>query len=126
AAASKPHWESRNTTGILPSIPNISTGWDSRPWHGFRQTVVYGKSVESFRKICEDFKTFADQSGVKRVALAPLNEWGEGSYAEPNVEFGFGMYEALRETLCKEPEGGWPTNFAPEELGLGPYDLPKE
>ena len=58
--------------------------------------------------------------------LGPLNEGGEGSYIEPNNEFGFGMYEVIREELCKEPEGGFPVNYAPYEVGLGPYDLPKD
>ena len=51
---------------------------------------------------------------------------GEGSYIEPNNEFGFGMYEAIREVLCKKPEGGFPVNYAPHEVGLGPYDYPKD
>ncbi|MDD3589767.1 MAG: glycoside hydrolase family 99-like domain-containing protein [Thermoguttaceae bacterium] len=126
ADAQKPNWDERAETGILPTIPNISTGWDSRPWHGFRSTVVYDRNVESFRKILKDYKEHAEETGNKRVVFAPLNEWGEGSYIEPNNEFGFGMYEAIREELCKEPEGGFPVNYAPYEVGLGPYDLPKE
>ena len=118
------HWSSWRDSGILPFIPNLSTGWDSRPWHGFRQTVVYGRDVEKFRKHCADYKEFADQTGVKRFALAPLNEWGEGSYAEPNREFGFGMYEAIRDVFCEPGADGFPPNFAPSEVGLGPYDLP--
>ena len=126
AAAQKPNWDERAKTGILPTIPNISTGWDSRPWHGFRSTVVYDRSVEAFRRILKDYKEYAKETGNKRVVLGPLNEWGEGSYIEPNNEFGFGMYEAIREELCKEPEGGFPVNYAPYEVGLGPYDLPKD
>ncbi|MGI6400965.1 MAG: glycoside hydrolase family 99-like domain-containing protein [Thermoguttaceae bacterium] len=122
--ASKPHWEERRKTGILPFLPNISTGWDSRPWHGFRTTVVYGRSVASFKRLLEDYKSFADETGIKRAVLGPLNEWGEGSYIEPNNEYGFGMYEAIREVLCKEPEGGFPVNYTPKEIGLGPYDFP--
>ncbi|MDO4426023.1 MAG: hypothetical protein Q4D17_09700, partial [Planctomycetia bacterium] len=38
-----PYWEARQETGILPFLPNLSTGWDSRPWHGLRQTVIYGR-----------------------------------------------------------------------------------
>ena len=117
-------WASWRDAGILPFIPNLSTGWDSRPWHGFRQTVVYGRDVETFRKHCADYKEFADQTGVKRFVLAPLNEWGEGSYAEPNREFGFGMYEAIRDVFCEPGADGFPPNFAPSEVGLGPYDLP--
>ena len=124
-AASKNNWEERRETGILPFMPNISTGWDSRPWHGFRNVVVYGRSVQSFKRLLEDYKSFADETGIKRAVLGPLNEWGEGSYIEPNDEFGFGMYEAIREVLCKEPEDGFPVNYAPHEVGLGPYDYPQ-
>ncbi len=122
--ASKPNWEAREKTGILPFIPNISTGWDSRPWHGFRSTIVYDRNVESFKRLLNDAKSFADENGVKRLVLGPVNEWGEGSYIEPNLEFGFGMYEAIRSVFAKEPQGGFPTNYAPYEIGLGPYDLP--
>ncbi|MDO5307933.1 MAG: glycoside hydrolase family 99-like domain-containing protein [Planctomycetia bacterium] len=122
--ASYPNWKARLETGILPDIPNISTGWDSRPWHGYRQTVVYDRTVAGFRRLLEDYKRFASESGNKRVVIAPVNEWGEGSYIEPNNEFGFGMYEAIRETLCHEPSGGFPSNYAPYEIGLGPYDIP--
>ncbi len=118
------HWSSWQEAEVLPFIPNLSTGWDSRPWHGFRQTVVYGRDVEKFRKHCADFKEFADKTGVKRFALGPVNEWGEGSYAEPNREFGFGMYEAVRDVFCEPGPDGFPANFAPFEVGLGPYDLP--
>jgi len=55
--------------------------------------------------------------------LAPLNEWGEGSYAEPNQEYKFKMYEAVRDAFATPPSGGWPLNYGPEAVGLGPYPL---
>ncbi|MDO4585774.1 MAG: glycoside hydrolase family 99-like domain-containing protein [Planctomycetia bacterium] len=122
--SSLPYWQARTETGILPFWPNISTGWDSRPWHGNKQTIIYDRTVEKFRKICEDCKRFADETGQKRIVLAPVNEWGEGSYIEPNAEFGFGMYEAIRETFGQKPQDGFPLNFGPTDVGLGPYDLP--
>ncbi|MDD4103162.1 MAG: glycoside hydrolase family 99-like domain-containing protein, partial [Kiritimatiellae bacterium] len=118
------HWKGLHETGILPFLPNLSTGWDDRPWHGDRGTEIYGRTVEHFRRICSDAKRFADETGVKRLVLAPINEWGEGSYAEPNAEFGFGMYEAVRDTFCLKPADGWPMNYVPSDVGLGPYDLP--
>ena len=120
--ASLPAWRKRQASGILPFMPNLSTGWDDRPWNDHCE--IYGKSAEGFRRICQDAKRFADETGVKRLCLAPLNEWGEGSYAEPNAEFGFGFYEAVRDTFCKRPEDGWPVNYGPKDVGLGPYDLP--
>lgn len=118
------HWQALHSSGILPFLPNLATGWDDRPWHGYRGTEIYGRTVAHFERICRDAKSFADSSGVKRLTLAPINEWGEGSYAEPCAEFGFGMYEAVRNTFCKKPASGWPQNFVPADVGLGPYDLP--
>ncbi len=121
--SSRPYWEARQKTGILPFLPNLSTGWDSRPWHGMKQTVIYDRTPDKFRKICEECRDFAEENGIRNVILAPLNEWGEGSYAEPNKEFGFGMYEAVRDTFCEKPESGWSMNYAPADVGLGPYDF---
>lgn len=117
-----PWLRSRQETGILPFLPNLSTGWDDRPWNN--HLVIAHRTTEKFRKVCEDTKSFLAETGVKRVCMAPLNEWGEGSYALPNREFGFGMFEALRETFCKKPDGGWPLYYGPSDVGLGPYDYP--
>ncbi|MGN0847060.1 MAG: glycoside hydrolase family 99-like domain-containing protein [Kiritimatiellia bacterium] len=115
-------WKQQEAKDILPFLPNLSTGWDDRPWNDGCE--IYGKNVADFRRICRAAKTFADATGVKRLCLAPLNEWGEGSYAEPNTEHGFGFYEAVRETFCRKPASGWPLNYGPKDVGLGPYDLP--
>ena len=117
-------WEGLHETGILPFLPNLSTGWDDRPWHGDKGIEVYGRTVSHFQRICRDAKKFADATGIKRLTLGPLNEWGEGSYAEPCAQFGFGMYEVVRDTFCQKPADGWPLNFVPRDVGLGPYDLP--
>jgi hypothetical protein len=118
--ASKPFWERRMATGILPFLPNLSTGWDDRPWND--HCWIAERTPAKFGKICRDFKHFAEETGIKRAVLAPVNEWGEGSYAEPCREFGFEMYEAIRENLCEKPESGWPLNFGPKDVGLGPYE----
>jgi hypothetical protein len=86
--------------------------------------VIEHRTVEGFRKICNDYKKFAEQTGIKSALLGPTNEWGEGSYIEPNTEFGFGMFETISETFCKKPVEGFPLNYAPSDVGLGPYDLP--
>lgn len=121
ADANPENWRALHKAGILPFLPNLSTGWDDRPWND--QCEIYGKNVKDFRRICEAAKAFADETGIKRLCLSPLNEWGEGSYAEPNAEFGFGFYEAVRETFCQKPTDGWPLNYAPKDVKLGPYDL---
>ncbi|MEA3403732.1 MAG: glycoside hydrolase family 99-like domain-containing protein [Armatimonadota bacterium] len=124
AESTLPFLQAWREADILPFLPAISTGWDSRPWHGDRARVVHGRTVPLFRRICEDVRRFADDTGLRRLALGPLNEWGEGSYIEPCREFGFGMYDVIRDTFCQMPQGGWPPNVTPQDVGLGPYDLP--
>lgn len=124
AQSALPFLRARREAHPLPFLPVISTGWDSRPWHGDKAMVVYGRTPELFRRLCQDVKLFADESGLRRLALAPLNEWGEGSYIEPCTEFGFAMYDVVREVFCTPPAGGWPPNIVPADVGLGPYDLP--
>ncbi len=115
------HWRALHKTGVLPFLPSLTTGWDDRPWNGDHGLEVYGRTPEAFGAICRDALAFATESGVTNLLLGPINEWGEGSYAEPNAEFGFGMYEAVRNTFGVKPAEGWPVNFTPKDVGLGPY-----
>jgi hypothetical protein len=121
ADSSLGHWQNMAKTP-LPFLPNLATGWDARPWLGENTVVITGRTVPLFRKICEDAKRFADQTGTKRLSLAPLNEWGEGSYLEPCQEFGFEMYDAVRDVFCKT-DGPCQQNYGPADVGLGPYDF---
>ena len=121
ADANPENWWKQHEANVLPFLPNLSTGWDDRPWNDHCE--IYGKNAKDFRRICVEAKKFADKTGVKRLCLSPLNEWGEGSYAEPNAEHGFGFYEAVRDTFCEKPAEGWPVNYGPKDVGLGPYDL---
>jgi len=118
--ASKPYWQKRHETGILPFLPNLSTGWDDRPWND--HCWIADRTPDKFAEICRQFQQFSKETGIKRAVLAPVNEWGEGSYAEPCREFEFGMYEAVRDNLCEKPESGWPLNYGPQDVGLGPYE----
>ncbi len=121
AASSYDYWKSVCGVGGIDFLPNLSTSWDDRPWHdGFE---VRGRTVKHFYRICRDARRFAEETGVKRVCLAPLHEWGEGSYAEPNGEFGFGLFEAVRNAFCEKPAEGWPLNYTPEDIGRGPYPV---
>lgn len=121
ADSSLAHWEKMKQTP-LPFLPNLATGWDARPWHGENTVVITGRTVPLFRKICEDAKRFADRNGLKRLSLAPLNEWGEGSYLEPCQEFGFDMYNVVRDVFGKV-SGPCKEDYGPADVGLGPYDF---
>ena len=123
AESSPEFWNRNHKAGVLPFLPNLSTGWNDFPWHFYGGTAVENRTPELFREICRDARRFADRTGIWRLVLAPLNEWGEGSYAEPNREYKFKMYEAVRDAFATPPSGGWPLNYGPEAVGLGPYPL---
>lgn len=105
-------------------IPTIATGWDDRMrsfdyGHSFRK-----RTPEKFRELCLACKDFCEKNGRQRIMIAPVNEWQEGSYIEPNEEYGFAMYNVLRDVFCSEPENGFPPDLRPEDVGRGPYDYP--
>ncbi len=117
-------WEMTSRDPQFPLWPIIPTGWNDIPRSFQDARVIYGRTPEKFKKVCEDCRRFCEQKGFNRVVIAPLNEWQEGSYIEPNEEFGFGMYDALRDAFCEKPAEGWPKNLVPADVGLGPYDYP--
>lgn len=118
-------WESeRARAGKLVYYPTIDTGWDARPWHGAAAQVIHGRTVTGFTALLRSGRAYAKQHALPFVVLGPTNEWGEGSYIEPCTEFGFGMFEAVREVFATTPPAEWPPNLAPRDVDLGPYDLP--
>lgn len=125
AATAPEAWEQRRRlSGTLDYYPVVDTGWDSRPWHGANARAFHGRSVALFRQLLEAARDYCASHDHHIVILGPLNEWGEGSYIEPNLEFGFGMYEAIRDVFGIEPADGWPENVSQRDVGLGPYDFP--
>ena len=102
----------------------IPTGWDDRPRSFQSGRVIRGRTPEKFARLCREARAFCDRNGIRHVIIHPVNEWQEGSYIEPNREYGFAMYDALRDAFCEKPAAGWPENLRPSDVGLGPYDYP--
>ncbi len=116
----------RETCGPLTYYPIVDTGWDSRPWHGAESLVIQGRDVVGFEALLRESRAFVEEHELPFVVLGPLNEWGEGSYIEPNTEYGFGMYEAIRNVFGTGDPAEWPLNIGPRDVGLGPYDYPPQ
>lgn len=120
-------WEEKvRNAGRLVYYPVVDTGWDSRPWHGDKSLVISGRTPDRFEDILRQAKAYCKQIGRRLVILGPANEWGEGSYIEPNLEFGFEMMERIRKVFGKGDPKSWPVNVAPADVGRGPYDFPHE
>ena len=117
-------WEMTSRDPKFPLWPLVPTGWNDLPRSFQYARVIEDRTPDKFRKVCQACRSFCEAKGFKRVIIAPLNEWQEGSYIEPNQEFGFAMYDALRDVFCDKPAAGWPKNITPKAIGLGPYDYP--
>ena len=124
-AASPAYWRAMREASAAAVLPNLTTGYWDYPWQD-GPIEVHHRSVEAFRRLCREARRYAEETGAPRVCLGPLNEWGEGSYAEPNGEFGFGMYEAVRDAFGVKPAEGWPINYTPADIGRGPYPVEDE
>ena len=66
-------------------------------------------------------KKCLDAHNVRTGMIEAWNEWGEGAYIEPNIEFGFGDLEAIRSVFATP--ANYPQNIAPSDVGLGPYNI---
>ena len=117
-------WTTKAVQQELPWWLPIPTGWDDTPRSFAKARVIRGRTPEKFAAVCREARAFCDKNGIKHVVIHPINEWQEGSYIEPNEEYGFGMYDALRDAFCEKPASGWPKNIRPSDVGLGPYDYP--
>ena len=117
-------WQAKAVQQELPWWLPIPTGWDDRPRSFSRATVIRGRTPEKFAAICREARAFCERHGIGHVVVHPINEWQEGSYIEPNDEYGFGMYDAIRDAFCEKPASGWPKDVRPCDVGLGPYDYP--
>jgi hypothetical protein len=115
-------WRGMRAASALPYVPVLTVGWDARPWHGQRTERKFCRRTEDFAEGLQSLRAYLDASGGRMAILEAWNEWGEGSYIEPNAEFGFEDLEAIRAVFARP--GPWPQNLGPGDLGLdGAYDL---
>ena len=95
----------------LPYFPNVSMGWDSSPrtiqsdvfdnlGYPFIP-ILEGNTPDEFKKSLEAVKNFLDQGKTppKLFTINAWNEWTEGSYLEPDKEYGMAYLEAIKEVF---------------------------
>lgn len=96
----------------LPYYPNVTMGWDPSPRTiqsdaydllGYPFTpILQGNTPDQLEKSLHAVKAFLDQSPnrPKRFTVNAWNEWTEGSYLEPDTEYGMGYLDAFRHVFA--------------------------
>lgn len=88
----------------VPYFPHVSIDWDNNPrYPGPARPAVSGVTPAKFRKFLQKAKDYVDAhpDQAPLVTINAWNEWSEGSYLEPDTEFGYGFLEAVRDVFCK-------------------------
>ncbi len=85
-------------------IPSIAPNWDNTPRSGNFGFVLHGSTPELFRKILKRaIKLVADKPADEKIIfLKSWNEWAEGNYLEPDIEWGRGYLDVCRRELICE------------------------
>ncbi len=91
-----------------PYYPNVTVGWDATPRCSQKvkfgnmgypcMAVLKNNTPENFRKALQLTKSWTDNhlKSNKIITVNSWNEWTEGSYLEPEREFGYGYLEAIK------------------------------
>lgn len=88
-------------------FPTLIPNWDHTPRSGSKGYLLTNSTPELFQKHCEDVftKISSKKEENQIVFLKSWNEWGEGNYMEPDLKYGHGYIEALKNakiTITKE------------------------
>lgn len=81
--------------------PSIYPQWDRSPRAGNTEGIYVNATPENFRHHIKDaLRTVADRPEEHKILfLRSWNEWAEGNYVEPDLKYGHGFLDAIRDTI---------------------------
>lgn len=82
-------------------FPTIMPQWDRSPRSGRRAIIYHNSTPELFEKHVEKAIDIVKEKNDdhKILFLKSWNEWGEGNYVEPDLKYGWGYLNALKNKL---------------------------
>ena len=83
-------------------IPTIIPRWDHTPRSGKKGVVFHNSTPELFKKHFEKAVEIIKNKKNKVLFLKSWNEWAEGNYMEPDLEYGKAYIQELGKYLKKE------------------------
>lgn len=85
----------------LNTIPTIAPNWDHTPRSHNKGIVLNNSTPQAFkRQVLKTIDIISDKpEEYKLVFLKSWNEWGEGNYIEPDIQYGHQYLEALYDAI---------------------------
>jgi Glycosyltransferase WbsX len=105
------NWRDLEQQFAVPYFPNVTMGWDSSPRtfqdgpyanYGYPYTPsLSGNTPAAFKMALQDAQAFlAGRPETQQIlTINAWNEWTEGSYLEPDMKYGIGYLEAIRDVV---------------------------
>lgn len=98
-------WDRIDKDYKVPYYPHVSIGWDNNlRFHEYHADVTTNNGPENFEKALRMAKDYLDRHPEQAplVTINSWNEWTEGSYLEPDNEYGYGYLDAVKKVFCEE------------------------
>ena len=82
-------------------IPTVVPNYDHSPRSGKKASIYKDSTPENFRKHLKDAIDLVKekQEEHKILFLMSWNEWGEGNYVEPDLKYGHGYLDVIKEEI---------------------------
>lgn len=90
-----------NAQSDVPIFPMVLPNWDNTPRSGYQGEVFENTSPELFKKELKKAVKYLNETNYKEkfLIIKSWNEWAEGNYLEPDLEYGNRYLEVIREVL---------------------------
>lgn len=87
-------------------IPSIAPNWDHSPRSGRKSIILTKSTPDLFKKIAKETIRLVSKKPVQKqiIFITSWNEWGEGNYMEPDLQYGKGYIMALQSAIKEENE----------------------
>ena len=83
--------------------PQLIPKRDRTPRSGKKAVIYYGSTPEKFQVAIQNALRCVEKRDYDKrlIFLNAWNEWGEGSYMEPDIKDGHGYLEVLKKMILK-------------------------
>lgn len=113
-------WQAYAKRPGIDYIVPVGSNWDDRPRARQRARVIAGKTPELFERLCRASLKHVDPRN-RLAIIEAWNEWGEGSFIEPDQAFGFAFLDRVRRVYTGAPDAH--TDYVPAAAKVASFSV---